>query len=139
MIPTKLYKKIVELVPLVCVDVILKHKGKYVLIKRDAEPLKNYWWIVGGREFKGERVVDTAKRKVLEEAGLEVSDLKIVGVYEDSYKKSAFGVPTHSVSVVFEGKVKKFDPKKERQCKEIALFNKLQSRLLKHLIWVHLK
>ena len=134
MIPTKTYKKIVELVPLVCVDIILKHKDKYILVKRDNNPLKGHWWLVGGREFKDERLVRTAKRKVKEEAGLNVLNLEVIGIYEDSYKKSAFGVPTHSVSVIFKGEVKIFKPNEKRQCKEISLFDKLPPRFVKHLI-----
>src|SRR3990167_3527131 len=98
MIPLKTYKKIVELVPILCVDVVLKHKGKYALVKRLNEPLKGLWWIPGGRAFKGEKTINTAKRKVKEETGLITKNFKIVGIYEDSYPKSAFGVPTASVS-----------------------------------------
>jgi len=105
MIPAPLYKKIVESVPILCVDVILTHQGKYVLVKRKTEPLKDEWWIVGGRALKGERTIDAARRKCIEEVGLNVKNLKMVGVYEDSYPKSSWGVPTSSVSIVYKGEV----------------------------------
>ena len=132
-IPAKLYKKIVSLVPIVCVDIILKYNEKYVLVKRAVEPLKGLWWVPGGRAFKGEKTVITAKRKVWNETGLRAKNFKPVGVYEDSYPKSAFGVPTHSVSVVYEAHVKNFKPRLDKTSSDINLFDELPKRFLKHL------
>src|SRR3990167_9419733 len=103
MIPSKLYKKIVELVPIVCVDIVVYYKGKFLLVKRSTEPLKGIWWIPGGRMLKGETTLKTAKRKIKEELGLKIKHLRPYGIYEDHYKKSAWGVPTSSVSVVYIG------------------------------------
>lgn len=118
--------------PILCVDVILTYKGKFVLVKRTNEPLKNSWWVVGGRAFKGEKTVSTAKRKVWEEVGLKVSSFKQIGVYEDSYPKSAFGVPTASVSVVYEAEVVEFNPSLDSTSSSIKLANKLPHRFSKH-------
>ena len=134
LIPTKLYRKIVELVPILCVDVILKHKGKYLLVKRVNEPLKGLWWIVGGRAFKCEKIIDTAKRKVFEETGLKAKNFKVAGVYEDSYPKSAFGVPTSSVSIVYEAEVKRFTPKLDKTSSDIKLFDVLPNRFLRNYV-----
>ena len=103
MIEEELYKKIVESVPIVCVDVIIKVGNDYLLVKRTNEPLKDKFWLVGGRAYKGERTVETARRKVREEIGLDIHRLEFAGVYEDSYEKSAWGVPTSSVSIVYRG------------------------------------
>lgn len=132
MISSRLYKKIVELVPILCVDIILKHNKKFILVKRKNEPLKGKWWLVGGRAFKAEKTIDTAKRKVWQETGLYAKDFKLKGVYEDSYPKSAFGVPTSSVSVVYEALVAEFKPKLDKTSSDIKLFDKLPSRFLKH-------
>lgn len=133
-ISAKLYKKIVELVPILCVDMILKYKGKYILTKRVNEPLKGLWWIVGGRAFRGEKTINTAKRKVWEETGLNAKNFRMVGVYEDSYPKSAFGVPTSSVSIVYEAEVKRFTPKLDKTSSDIKLFDKLPNRFLKNYV-----
>lgn len=132
-IPAKLYKKIVSLVPIVCVDIILKYNEKYVLVKRAVEPLKGLWWVPGGRAFKGEKTVITAKRKVWNETGLRAKNFKPVGVYEDSYPKSAFGVPTSSVSIVYEADVEEFSPTLDTTSSDIKLFNKLPNRFTKKL------
>ena len=133
-IPSKLYKKIVELVPIVCVDVILKYQGKYVLVKRKTEPLKDNWWIVGGRALKGEPTIEVARRKINEETGLFCYKLKMVGVYEDTYEKSAWGVPTSSVSIVYEGEPLSYYPRLDKTISAIKLSTKLPSRFLKRFI-----
>mgnify|MGYP007100054409 CR=1 FL=1 len=132
MIPSKLYKKIVELVPILCVDVVLTYKGQYVLVKRDNEPLKGVWWVIGGRSFKNEGVKKTALRKVKEETGLRINNLRFSGIYEDSYKRSAFGVPTHTMSVVFTADVVDFKPKIDKQSVGIKLSTTLPNRFLTH-------
>ena len=46
------YKAIVEAVPICCVDLIIKSKGKILLVKRKNEPLKGEFWLPGGRIYK---------------------------------------------------------------------------------------
>ena len=133
-IPSKLYKKIVELVPIVCVDVILKYKNRYILVKRNKEPLKGEWWLVGGRAMKGELTKEAARRKVIEEIGCYPLKLKIAGIYEDFYPKSAWGVPTSSVSVVYEAMIHTFNYKLDKTSSAIKLSTKLPSRFLKRFI-----
>lgn len=135
-INNKLYKKIVELVPIVCVDVILEYRGAYVLVKRATEPLKGSWWIVGGRAYKGEPTLKTAKRKVKEEVGLEADEFDVVGIYEDHYPKSAWGTPTSSVSIVYKAVIDYFEPKLDKTSKEIEIFSELPKRLIKKMIWI---
>ena len=133
LIPAKLYKKIVELVPIVCVDVIIFYKGKFVLVKRATEPLKGKWWIVGGRAYKGESSLKTAKRKMQEEVGLKSSSIRLYGIYEDHYKKSVWGIPTSSVSIVYMAMIDKFNPKPDKTISDIKLAETLPERLTKNL------
>ena len=137
LIPAKLYKKVVELVPIVCVDVILIHEGKYILVKRKNEPLKGQWWVVGGRALKGEHSHKAAFRKIKEETGLKVTNLKLRGVYEDHYKKSAWGVPTSSISLVYRAEVESFNPKLDKTSSAIKLSELLPSRFFKKTIWIN--
>ena len=126
----ELYEQIVEHMPLLCVDVILTHKDKYVLVKRANEPLIGEWWVVGGRVLKNESVLFGAYRKVKEETDLEAGDFKIIGIYEDFYLDSAHGVPTHSVSVVVSASVKDFKPKLDDTSTDIGLFDELPDRFI---------
>ena len=110
LVPGNLYRQFLEVLPVVCVDLIVKrwsgHNFKYLLIKRKEEPLKGEWWIPGGRILKNETALQAARRKLLVETGLEVSDFLFRGYYEDFYEQSAFEVPCHSVSLVFQTDVK---------------------------------
>jgi colanic acid biosynthesis protein WcaH len=107
-LPEEQYAKIMEVLPILCVDIMIQNpEGEYLLIKRVNEPLKGQWWVIGGRVFKGETLKEAAIRKVREEVGLHIRDLKLVGYYEDTKEKSPFGLstPQHSVSVVFSAVV----------------------------------
>ena len=79
MIPDEDYEKILDLMPICCIDVIVVKKGKYLLVKRNNEPAKKQWWIPGGRVNKYEELVDAIKREVHEETGLRCQTIQQVG------------------------------------------------------------
>lgn len=98
-----LYKDIIHALPILCVDLLIKNsEGKYLLHLRDNEPLKNEWWVPGGRVHKEEKIHSAASRKCKEELGFVITNWKIVGIYEDTYERNSFNTPTifHGVSVV---------------------------------------
>jgi len=100
------YKKIIQKIPILCVDIILRHKDKVLLVKRADEPCKGIYWPIGGRVHKGESVDAAARRKILEEIGIKYKGTLIpIGFYEDNYTESAFEAQTEysSFSLVFVG------------------------------------
>tara|TARA_B100000315_G_C14020063_1_gene338402 strand:+ start:55 stop:486 length:432 start_codon:yes stop_codon:yes gene_type:complete len=99
-----LYKKIIKSVPILCVDLIISYNEKYLLIKRKQNPLKNKWWVPGGRVLIGERVEDAVGRKLYEELSISKSDsFKLIGFYEDFFDVSSFGSHFyHTFSMVFK-------------------------------------
>jgi colanic acid biosynthesis protein WcaH len=101
-IPTDFYSKIVDTIPIPCVDVVIKDKGKFLLVKREREPLKGRWWVPGGRVLKGEAITTAVKRKMKEELGINVKVLEPLGYYEKHFKKNEFGLESgiHTVSIV---------------------------------------
>lgn len=104
MIPEDQYARIIEALPILCVDILIKNpKGEYLLIKRARKPLMGEWWVIGGRVLKGETLENAAIRKIKEETGLTVGKVQLVGYYEDVSEANRFdsAVPLHSVSVVF--------------------------------------
>lgn len=108
MIPEDLYKRILSVMPIICVDVVIQNgKGKYLLVQRKNEPLKGEWWVIGGRILHGESVRDACVRKTREEVGLAIADLRLLGLYEDLFDKNSFQVPEpyHTLSLVFETRV----------------------------------
>ena len=61
MIEEELYQKIREVIPTVCVDLIVTNvDGFYLLGKRTERPAKGLWWFPGGRIFKWEEWRATA-------------------------------------------------------------------------------
>ena len=103
-IPEDEYARIVEILPVLCVDVMLfNRRGECLLVKRRNEPLKGQWWVIGGRVHKGETLSQAAIRKIREESGLSLSSVEPVGYYEETSHVNRFGSPTplHTVSVVF--------------------------------------
>jgi len=104
MIPEKQYISIIEVLPILCVDIIIQNRsGEYLLIQRGREPLKGEWWVIGGRVLKGETLEEGAVRKIKEESNLSISEVNFVGYYEDTSEVNPFGesMPLHSVSMVF--------------------------------------
>jgi len=89
-VPEELYEQILENMPILCVDIIVLHKGKVLLIQRGEEPKKNSWWLVGGRVYKNESFEEAVKRKVLEEIGLKVEVVRKIGLYDYRFNKSRF-------------------------------------------------
>ena len=105
LIPADEYRKILDSIPIVCVDLLVRKGEKYLHVKRKDEPLKGQWWIPGGRVMKNELAIEAAHRKLEKETGLRGNGFKFVGYYEDFYDTSAFEVPCHSISLVFETEV----------------------------------
>lgn len=111
-LPIEEYREIARKVPILCVDGIILHKGRFLLVKRKNEPLKGKWWVPGGRMFKGETLESAFKRKMKEEIGLEVKIVCRLGYYEEVFDKNELEIPSvHTISVVFvamplKGKVK---------------------------------
>ncbi len=101
-IPTDFYRKIVDVIPILCVDVVIKDRDRFLLVKREREPLRGRWWVPGGRVLKGEAITTAVKRKMKGELGINVKLLEFLGYYEKHFKKNEFGLESgiHSVSIV---------------------------------------
>ena len=108
MIPTEQYNQIIEVLPILCVDVVITNtRGEYLLIKRANEPRKGQWWVIGGRLLKGETLEQAVLRKVWEETSLKVETVHPLGYYEAVSQENPFGLAPrlHAVSVVFSAVV----------------------------------
>jgi colanic acid biosynthesis protein WcaH len=98
------YKKIIRNIPILCIDLIIKYQDQYLLVQRNQNPLKGVWWLPGGRVQIGETIEEAAKRKLIEELGLVLNDsFEVVGLYEDIFNKSSFGLHVYqTMSIVFQ-------------------------------------
>jgi ADP-ribose pyrophosphatase YjhB (NUDIX family) len=81
--------------PYLTVDAVIRTRNGIVLVKRRNPPLG--WALPGGFVEVGETVEAAAVREALEETGLIIRDLWLVGVYSLPSRDPRF----HTVSVVF--------------------------------------
>ena len=136
LIPGALYKKIVELMPICCVDAVFKSGKDVYLFKRAYEPAKDKWWIIGGRILKGETLKKAMLRKAKEEIGIDAKIVKQIGVYETFMKKTRFDkgkkkLGSHSIAVcyVIEPKRKNFKLKLNEEYKGYKIIKRINNNL----------
>jgi len=129
LIPKKQYIKILENLPVLCVDIIVQNKkGQYLLVKRANEPKKGRWWVIGGRLLKKESLAQAAARKVKEETGQQINNLCPVGYFELINGANPFGLTFkyHTVSLVFTAVIDDLKPVKlDNQSSEFKFSRKL--------------
>lgn len=89
--------------PIVCVDVVIIHKGRFLLCKRTNKPGQGKLFLPGGRIFKNESLVEAAARKTKEELGIRAkkSDFEFLTVTEGMFKDSRLGGSMHNVNATF--------------------------------------
>jgi 8-oxo-dGTP diphosphatase len=80
------------------VDVIIETPQGIVCVDRKYPP--HGWAFPGGHVDEGEFVADAARRECLEETGLEVELLELLGVYSDPQRDSRY----HTIAVVYIGR-----------------------------------
>lgn len=102
-IPDKLFSEFLARMPEVCVELVLEHDGKVLLVKRTNEPAKGAWFWPGGRLYKGETFLQAVHRIAKEELGIEVEIKRQLGVYNHFWDESSFeNVPSrHTVNIVY--------------------------------------
>ena len=77
--------------------VIFDGKSRVLLIRRGHEPYAGSYALPGGFVEIGETVENACRREVQEETGIEVDQLRLVGVYSDPARDPR----GHTVSVAF--------------------------------------
>ena len=64
LIEKDLYSKIREVIPTLCVDMVVTNwRNEFLLIKRTQSPAKGQWWLPGGKVFKNETLEHAVLRK----------------------------------------------------------------------------
>jgi len=100
-IPDPLYLNIIRNIPIPCVDICVVHEGRILLVKRGDKPARGSWWLPGGRVHKGEKMAYTAKRKALEEVGLDCVVGPLVHTAETIFPDGPWGISVHSINSCF--------------------------------------
>lgn len=70
--------------PAVCA-LVVDERGRVLLGRRAREPVAGTWDVLGGFMDEWEQPLDTLRRELLEETGLEVEPAEFVGAASDRY------------------------------------------------------
>lgn len=105
-IPDSIYKKIVQHVPVVTVDIVIisPDRKKILVGRRNNRPAKGIWYTLGGRLFKYESTQQAAQRLILSEASIAVplSRLHYVDFLQEEFSDSSTGnFGTHNINFFF--------------------------------------
>lgn len=74
-----------------CHDVLIRMDGKYLLVNRDNSPAKDTLWPLGGRVLRGVSAEESLRIKVRKEAGLELTNIRFLGVARTLFKTNPWG------------------------------------------------
>ena len=109
-IEERLFRDIIESIPLVSLDFVIRQGEKILLGKRLNKPAKDYWFTIGGRILKNEHLDNTMQRIAKDELGVQLSSApKFIGVFEHLYDDSIYeGVSTHYINLVYEIEIDDF-------------------------------
>lgn len=88
-----------------CAAVIFDSVKQKILLTRRAD--NNQWCLPSGRVEAGESVAETCKRETLEETGLQVEIVRLIGVYSNPHQLIEYsdGNRIHLISLCFEVRV----------------------------------
>ncbi|MBM3329431.1 MAG: NUDIX hydrolase [Calditrichaeota bacterium] len=102
--------------PYLTVDAVVIDERGVLLIRRRNPPYG--WALPGGFVERGESVESAVRREAREETGLEIEDLRLIGVYSDPDRDPRF--PTASVVYLCRAKG---DPRSADDAAEVRFFS----------------
>jgi colanic acid biosynthesis protein WcaH len=107
MISDELYRQIVTLMPIPCVDLLVENDiGEVLLLRRLNEPERDEWWFPGGRVLLGETRKQAAVRKLGEECGLNAIEIHDFGTYDIFFPRIDPGASRHGITTLFHTRVR---------------------------------
>ncbi|UOD35869.1 NUDIX domain-containing protein [Deferribacteraceae bacterium V6Fe1] len=124
-----IFKLVVQNSPLVSIDFLVVNNNRYLLGKRKNPPANGFYFTVGGRIFKNEKIEDAQRRILKEELNINdeiTSRSKFLGVFEHFYDDSIFGnnISTHYVNLAYLVGIKIPDNLPDVQHSEYVWFTK---------------
>jgi len=70
--PLDVFASIVEYLPTVSLNLIVENsRGEFLFVMRSKQPVKDYWWLPGGRILSGESIPGAAQRILREETSID--------------------------------------------------------------------
>lgn len=98
------FKAVVENTAMFSIDIVLIDGSNCILLgERTTPPAQGYWFVPGGRVYKGEPLSEAFRRICVDELGtpFNYNDATPLGVYDHFYDDSVFGkdVNTHYINL----------------------------------------
>ena len=136
-IPEPEYKDLIKKMPIFCADFLIFAEKKYLLIKRKVQPVKDVYWVIGGRLRHNETMTQLAERVQMQEIGVSFSDFKIIGFSNYFFPDVPDARATHTPTLLHIVPVKKmFEPKIDNKHTDYIWSDKLPEEMLKQTTWV---
>ena len=101
-LPDQEYRKIINSMPIFCIDFLITWEKQYLLLQRKEEPLKNDYWVVGGRLLFKETIKDAAKRIQEREIGRYFSKFKEIGFSNYFFPSKPGSKATHTPAILYK-------------------------------------
>jgi ADP-ribose pyrophosphatase YjhB (NUDIX family) len=102
-----------------CASVLLLNEGRLLLVKRAIEPYRDWWDIPGGFLEAGEHPEEGAAREMLEETGLQVKPVELLGIFMDTYGSTG----DHTLNLCYVAALKGGTPRPASDAAELAWFD----------------
>ena len=136
-IPEEEYKELIKKMPIFCGDFLIFAEKKYLLIKRKVQPVKDVYWVIGGRLRHNETMTQLAERVQMQEIGVSFSDFKIIGFSNYFFPDVPDARATHTPTLLHIVPVKKmFEPKIDNKHTDYIWSDKLPEEMLKQTTWL---
>ena len=131
--PKEEWNRILGLVPIVCIELVLRDENYFLLAKRNQEPEKNKFSITGGTILRGESINEAIRRQARRELGINVRNFKFRGVRQFYGKPSKDKSEYYAISLIYEIPSKRsIEIKLNEEHSEYKWFNKLDNTISKY-------
>jgi 8-oxo-dGTP diphosphatase len=84
--------------PTPTVQAWIDRDGSFLALRRNEEPLKGLWNMPGGFVEAGEGGPEAIRREVLEETGLDIEPLELIGIFPSTYGGDPDDMPIFDVA-----------------------------------------
>ena len=131
-IPESEYQNILKIMPVFCMDFLISCKGQHLLIKRTQEPVKDVYWVIGGRMRFKETTKDLAGRVQTREIGRFIGVGKTIGFSNYFFPDVDGARATHTPTLLNLVEVsEKFDPIIDDTSSDFMWTDKLPNELMR--------
>ena len=100
--------------------IVAKHNGKWIFCKHKEQ---NTYEVPGGHREENERIIDTAKRELFEEAGAYEYDIRPVCVYSVIGKNRVNDSGEESYGMLYYADIKTFKKLPKSEIEKVCLFD----------------